>query len=223
MDDYLSKLQKVVPELDSRWLSAIQYCTLRWGIYPPKQLPAFLSNCLAEGGGMTLRRESLNYSVNGLLLTFSRSRISAADAQRLGRKAGEKALNEDRQRQIANLIYGGQWGAQNLGNTQPNDGWEFRGAPSMQLTGRANWTAYLKAARINVPMSEWVMTPEGALDNAGWFWNTRGCGDLAMRIPDRNGETSQAFEALARRINGGTIGLEHRQAYYRKVVGVFNS
>lgn len=85
------------------------------------------------------RRESMNYSVGGLLKTFSRKRISDADARRLGRRKGEKALPVARQREIANILYGGEWGRKNLGNTQPNDGWDFRGGGFAQTTGRANF------------------------------------------------------------------------------------
>jgi predicted chitinase len=41
---------------------------------------------------------------------------------------------------IANIIYGGEWGRKNLGNTQPGDGWRFRGGGLPQITGRANYT-----------------------------------------------------------------------------------
>jgi putative chitinase len=79
--------------------------------------------------------ESLNYSVEGLLKTFSRSRISEADARRLGRTKDRPAD----QQAIANALYGGAFGEKNLGNTQPGDGWKFRGRSWPQLTGRRNY------------------------------------------------------------------------------------
>lgn len=84
---------------------------------------------------MVPSRESLNYSPEGLLATFGRHRISEADARRLGRMAGRPA----NQREIGNIIYGGEWGRKNLGNTQPNDGWLYRGGGMEHLTGRANF------------------------------------------------------------------------------------
>lgn len=82
--------------------------------------------------------ESLNYSVDALISKFSRERISIADARRYGRNdaTGQKANQEA----IANCIYGGSWGLKNLGNTQPGDGWWFRGRSWPQLTGRGNFT-----------------------------------------------------------------------------------
>jgi putative chitinase len=84
-------------------------------------------------------RENLNYGVAGLIGKFGRHRISENDARRLGRKPGEPALSLDRQIAIGNLIYGGAWGLENLGNTQPNDGWHFRGGGMDHCTGRKNW------------------------------------------------------------------------------------
>lgn len=78
--------------------------------------------------------ESLNYSVSGLLMTFSRSRISTAEANTYGRKTGSSA----NQVAIANTLYGGAWGAKYLGNTEPGDGWRFRGVGDVQNTGRRN-------------------------------------------------------------------------------------
>ncbi|MBW3099199.1 hypothetical protein [Pseudohoeflea coraliihabitans] len=88
------------------------------------------------GGKMQPIRENLNYSVNGLLNTFGRHRISAAEARKYGRSGSRKAD----QVAIANIIYGGKFGRENLGNTQPGDGWRFRGGGLPQITGRRNFT-----------------------------------------------------------------------------------
>lgn len=90
------------------------------------------------GGKMSPNRESLNYSVEGLLKQFGRHRISAADARRLGR-VGTVPLSEARQREIANLVYGGEWGREELGNTKPDDGWTYRGGGKDHCTGRTNY------------------------------------------------------------------------------------
>lgn len=94
----------------------------------------FMGQVHHETGGFNASRESLNYSVNALLTGFGRHRISEQDARKYGR-GSEKPAD---QKAIANAIYGGEWGKKNLGNTQPTDGWVFRGNGSLQLTGRAN-------------------------------------------------------------------------------------
>jgi putative chitinase len=82
--------------------------------------------------------ENLNYSVQGLLSTFSRARISASQADRVGRKSGQAA----NQQAIANTVYGGDWGRKNLGNTEAGDGWRYRGRGLVQITGRANYRKF---------------------------------------------------------------------------------
>lgn len=81
--------------------------------------------------------ESLDYSVSALKQKFP-SRISAADADKYGRKPNQVAD----QIEIGNRIYGGEWGAKQLGNTQSGDGWKFRGRNLPQITGRGNYSKF---------------------------------------------------------------------------------
>lgn len=98
-----------------------------------RQLAYILATPMIETGGrFEPITESLNYSVDGLKTQFSRSRISAADCERLGRKPGRPAKQE----QIGNIIYGGAFGNKNLGNTLDGDGYKFRGRGLSQITGR---------------------------------------------------------------------------------------
>lgn len=102
------------------------------------------------GGEMSPNVESLNYTVAGLLNTFGRHRISRADAERLGRKPGEPALSLARQRAIGNILYGGTWGRDNLGNTEPDDGWTYRGRGMAHDTGRRNYGLSGKAVGVDL-------------------------------------------------------------------------
>ncbi len=106
---------------------------------PLKHLAYILATPYLETGAkMQPIRENLNYSVDGLLKTFGRHRISEADARKYGRSGGRPANQEA----IANIIYGGEWGRKNLGNTQPGDGWKYRGGGLPQVTGRANFRKF---------------------------------------------------------------------------------
>lgn len=91
--------------------------------------------CIETGMRFEPIEESLNYSVSALKSKFSRSRISAADADKYGRNSGRPANQEA----IGNLIYGGAFGREQLGNTEPGDGYRFRGRGLCQLTGRRNY------------------------------------------------------------------------------------
>lgn len=140
--------------------------------------------------------ESLNYSVAGLKQTFSASRISRAQCEALGRAPGRAAD----QQAIANAVYGGAWGATNLGNTQPGDGWRYRGRGLIQLTGRAN---YARTGAAWEADPDQVVTPAGSVHCAIDYWRTRGLNAAA---------DADDVTRVTRLINGGVLGLAERTA-----------
>lgn len=169
----------------------------------------FLANVLHETGGLKRFVEDLNYSTIGLRKTFGQHRITDAQCQALGRKPGERRLNAERQAAIANVIYGGAWGRKYLGNTQPADGWYFRGRSLMMLTGRANHTRMAKALKVDVVQLQALLdTPAGGAYSACQFWHNTGCSALA---------DAGDLEEVRRRINGGSIGLEDVEHWYHRV------
>lgn len=168
------------------------------GITSRRIMAHFLSETATESGGFEKLEESLNYSVEGLMKTFSRSRISAAQCQALGRKPGRAAQHE----QIANVIYGGAWGLKNLGNTQPGDGWRYRGGGILQNTGRAN---YRRAGFEDNP--EALRHPAGALAAALKFWTDNDLSRIAA-----TGSVAQVRKV----VNGGANGLEEAEGYFAK-------
>ena len=160
----------------------------------------FLGQVLHESQMLERLEENLNYSVDGLLKTFGRHRISEADARRFGRIDGKQAASRQA---IANTIYGGVWGRQNLGNIEPNDGWACRGSGLIQVTGLSNLTALAKVI--------------------GWKGNPRDLG-LSMRtdpatalrvsilwwegkIPD---SIMGDVRKVTKLVNGGANGLDDR-------------
>jgi putative chitinase len=148
--------------------------------------------------------ESLDYSVEGLLATFSRTRISAADCERLGRKKNESALSDERQTAIANIVYGGAFGLAQLGNTQPGDGWRFRGRGAKQTTGRANYSRVKALTKIDVIADPSKLSmPDTGMRAACIFWTDRSCNSFA---------DADDIEGLTRAINGGLNGIEERRA-----------
>lgn len=181
------------------WIDPIASACKEFGIDTVREVASFLANIAVETNDLRQMSENLNYSVEGLLRTFGRHRISRVDAQRLGRKPGEAALSLERQRAIANILYGGTWGRENLGNTQPDDGWIFRGQGLKQLTGRANHTK--AAAGLGIPLGQWpayIQTRTGAARSAGWFWKSH------------NLDAKAATPGVAddrKAINGGNLGL----------------
>ncbi|CCM77134.1 hypothetical protein [Rhizobium mesoamericanum] len=92
---------------------------------------------IETGGSFVPIVENLNYSANALKAKFG-GRISSTDADRYGRTS-QHAANQP---EIANRIYGGDWGRTHLGNTASTDGWTFRGRGLCQITGRANYAKF---------------------------------------------------------------------------------
>lgn len=175
----------------------------RAGITSPMRAVHFLAQAATETGGLTKLTESLNYSVAGLRATFGKHRISDADVKRLGRAPGRPAKQEE----IANIIYGGAWGRKNLGNTEPGDGWRYRGSGILQTTGRAN---FRRAGREDDP--EALRTPGPALTSALKFWTDHSLNALA----DRDEMTK-----IRKVINGGTNGLDECLVWLGKAKRAF--
>jgi putative chitinase len=105
---------------------------------------------------------------------------------------------------LANFVYGGR-----MGNTLPGDGYLFRGRP--MLTGRATYARV--GDRIGqdlIVMPELIEQPHYALLAAiGWWEST---------VPDAclNDQAK-----IRRRVQGGTLGLEHCAGLAQKAREVF--
>jgi len=103
-------------------------------------------------------------------------------------------------------------GRADLGNTQPGDGFRYRGRGLIQITGRANYQAIsdgLGVDYINHP--EWLERPVDAARCSGWWWKNNGCNEIA--------DTGDFFR-LSIRVNGKNKnglpnGWEDRQRRYK--------
>lgn len=191
------------------YLPFLQGACKAFDITSPKRLAGFLSQIGHESTGMAQLEESLNYSPERLLAVFGPGRISEADAQQYGRRKGQPANQE----MIANIVYGGIWGRKNLGNEYAGDGWRFRGRGLKQLTGRFNYMQCGDA--IGESLTIWperLLTPVNAALSAAWFWQSRGCNELA---------DAGDVETMTRRINGGHNGLVERTALWNVGLQVF--
>jgi putative chitinase len=174
----------------------------------PLRLAHFMAQVLHETGAFTIMFENMNYSSQALVSLFS-NRISAADADKYGRTDQHAAD----QRMIGDTIYGGAWGLKNLGNTQPDDGYNFRGTGLLQMTGRGSRTTI--GTKLGVDL---VNTPDNAADPkyllaiACEEWNEKGCSPFADK---------DDILTITKRINGGTNGLDSRKDWLVKTKAVW--
>ena len=88
------------------------------------ELAAFLGQVLVECDLLTRFSENLSYSAGRLCEVWPRRFPTVESALPYSHNA--KAL--------ANKVYGGR-----LGNTEPDDGWNYRGFGMIQITGRNNY------------------------------------------------------------------------------------
>ncbi len=97
-------------------------------------------------------------------------------------------------------------GRKDLGNTQPGDGYKFKGRGLIQTTGRANYAATGSALGVDLLVHpEQLAEPELAARSAGWYWMKHGFNELAD-VGD--------FRRITLKINGGTNGMDDRLALY---------
>jgi putative chitinase len=164
----------------------------------PVRAAHFFAQTSHETGGFKAFSENLNYSASGLQGIFG--------------KYFPGTLEESYARQpekIANRVYASRMGN---GDEASGDGWKYRGRGALQLTGKSNYQAF----------AEYLKKPE-ILDTPDLVATTYAF-ESAMFFFDRNklwsicdqGVNDAAILALTKRINGGTHGLEDRNAKTKK-------
>ena len=192
-----------------KFLPYLQGTCKAYDITSPRRIAGFLSQIGHESAGFTRLTENLNYSVHALMTMFGRHRISEENARKYGRTSQQAAHQEA----IANCLYGGEWGRQNLGNTQPGDGARFIGRGLKQLTGRDNYKRCGDAlAEDFISAPHRLTMPVNAALSAGWFWAANGLNAYAD-----NGD----ILAMTKIVNGGVNGLDKRMALYGQGMEVF--
>lgn len=183
------------------WYENVVDMFKKYDITTPLRIAGFMAQCGHESADFTRLEENLNYSEKALNSVFGRYFGSGK------RDAAEYARNPEK---IANYVYQDEFRSSRgkMGNTEPGDGWRFRGRGIKQLTGRNNYTAFGKSVGMSAEeAAEYVATKKGALESACWFWATN-------KI-DRYADNDDIV-AMTKRINGGTIGLDDRKMRYER-------
>lgn len=188
-----------------KYSKPIEDACIKWGIVEGRDKARFIAQLHVESAGFTRCVENLNYSAKRLMEVFpGRNGMTAEIANRIAAQ-GPIA--------VANFIYGGEWGRRKLGNTQPGDGWAFRGRGLIMLTGRENYERMSMMCYGNNKLvidPDCLLTPEVAADVAGCFWHSRslnGVEDIAV---------------VTRKVNGGSEGLEARRKQTNRAYNLLN-
>ena len=170
------------PTAARRFQPVLAGALARFGIETPRRVAAFLAQCHVESAGFTALEENLMYSSAARLTQVWPSRFPDAGA------ATPFVRNPQR---LANLVYANRNGN---GPLESGDGWRYRGRGLKQLTGRANYRDAARATgRPYVENPALVQEPDDAVLTAAWFWQAKGCNELADRWE---------IDGITRRVNG---------------------
>lgn len=185
------------------WYAALVEILPKYGITTERRVAHFVSQCAHESNNFRTLEENLNYREETLLKIFGRYFGEGK------RNAAEYAKNPEK---IANYVYMDEFRKSKMGNTQPGDGWRFRGRGLKQLTGRDNYTRFGASVGMSAEKAaEYVATEKGAIESACWFWDANKLNSLA---------DGDDVTAMTKRINGGDIGLADRQSRYKNAMEV---
>lgn len=179
------------------WAGPIAQACIRWQIGTVREVGSFIGNAAVESAGFTRLSENLNYSAERLHAVWPNRFPSIA-------AAAPYAHNPEA---LANHVYAGRFGN---GDEASGDGWRYRGAGIFQLTFRDNHEACARAlARPLDGLGDWLRTPDGAAQSAGWFFQAHNLARYAA---------TPGVEDDTRAINGGLNGLGERRAAFDAVV-----
>lgn len=169
------------------------------------------ADALRQAMGCTAARaaEMLPHYVNG---AAAANCTTARRAAMFAAQVGHESLGLHYMEEIADgSAYEGR---RDLGNTQPGDGRRFKGRGPIQLTGRTNYGSFSRWCRargdvftddhfVQYP-SEVAQPPWGFLA-ASWYWTVARPRILGLC-------DAGDLVGVTRQVNGGTHGLDDRQA-----------
>ncbi len=192
------KLDKLKGHIPDAVISMIPDTAAKFQINTPLRLAHFLAQCGHESGGFRLTQENLNYSAKGLTGIFKKYFPTEAAATPYARNP----------QKIANKVYANRM---ENGSEASGDGYKFRGRGYIQLTGRANYTAFGKSIGEDIVNNPDIVSGKHALLSAAWFWSKNGLNKLAD-----GGAGDAIVTSITKRVNGGTIGLADRIKHFKE-------
>lgn len=167
----------------------------------PLRIAHFVAQVMHESGALTIQFENLNYSPERLPKVWPSRFLPKGPLNPI-----EFAYNQEK---LANEVYGGR-----MGNSNPGDGFLYRGRGLLQLTGKDSYseaTNILRESDSNAP--DFTEVPDAVIDMqwclrvAASEWSSKGCNEAADQ---------DLINTVTKRINGGLIGLAERIEWMKR-------
>lgn len=198
---------KLIGHIPQAVFTEIPVIVDKHNINTPIRLAHFLGQCSHESGNFRLTVENLNYSSDRLMVIFPKYFRGLSQA--------ELATFHRSPERIANRVYASRMGN---GNSASGDGWRFRGRGFIQLTGRNNYTLFDRTVADDIITNPDLVSTKYPLESAAWFWTTNNINVIADR-----GVTNDTVTLVTRRVNGGTIGLDHRIQEFNRFLRILTN
>ena len=188
-----------------------------FGINTNIRLAHFLAQVREEvGAELKPISENLNYTEEGLKKTFKVFR----DSPELAAKYGRKEKQEANQEMIANIAYANKLGN---GDISSGDGYKYRGAGVLQITGKFNFEEvqrridkYAPTSNIDIVLNpKDIHTLEGAILAGLGFWiknDIYKIADIGLAEKNVNEVTSI--------INKHTSSYKERYIHFSKIIAL---
>ncbi len=188
---------RVPAEKLAAYAAALEAQRRKGEINTPLRVTHFLSQLSHECMRFARMTENFAYKPASALKTFP-SKIKSEE------QAAELLAADKTGEAFANVIYGDR---SDIGNTQPGDGYRFRGRGFIQLTGRANYKSMSDLIAVQgvdlIADPDRAAEPDIAARIAVAFWTSRKINQIADR---------DDVGAVTRVINGKALkGLEDRR------------
>ena len=207
----VDELRKLMPQLSlataGEYAPMLSLAMLEFGIFSKKRRCAFLSTLAHESNELTRWEENLSYSAKRLTDVWPSRFPTLTSAEPFAKNP--KALAEK--------VYGGR---KTLGNTQPGDGWKYRGRFPVQATGRDMYRKLARALADHAIETDPDLYTRNRLVGfraSAWIFAVdKGCNRLADQLRmDGSAHDRGVLTEICRSINGGLNGLSERLNYFR--------
>ena len=215
MTPTIADLQAAKVKHPEQWIDAVVHTCQEFEINTPQRVAGFLAQTSHESGGYTMLSENLNYRAATLAACWpNRFAVLGPDKKPVKDKQGKLTPTAvansiaGKPELIANLVYSSRMGN---GPAESGEGWLYRGRGLKQLTGKFNYTKCSEGLGADlVANPDLLLEPLYAARSAGWFWKTNNLSTFA---------DAGDIKGMTKKINGGYIGLEARQALYDACYG----